>query len=128
MRQTGPTTGRQVDGARPQYRNPMERLASRQHLGRIMESLEKTGAPEPLSCVNVALRILAAACTDCLHGAEARSCRSSFSVQIAMCNPVDPGVDVVVVFFFFRMQCVFGCCVKTGQIIISHSQVSPLLN
>lgn len=105
MRQTGPTTGRQVDGARPQYRNPMERLASRQHLGRIMESLEKTGAPEPLSCVNVALRILAAACTDCLHGAEARSCRSSFSVQTAMCNPVDPGVDVVAFWFFFFSGC-----------------------
>lgn len=36
----------------------MERLANRQHLGRIIESLEKTGAPEPLSCVNVALEDL----------------------------------------------------------------------
>lgn len=47
---------RQIDSARPC--NPMERLASRQHLGRIIESLEKTGALEPLSCVNVALQIL----------------------------------------------------------------------
>lgn len=98
MRQTGPTTGRQVDSARPRYSNPMERLASRQHLGRIMESLEKTGAPEPLSCVNVALRILAAVCTDCLDCAETISCRSSFSAQIGMRNPVDPQVDV----FFFK--------------------------
>lgn len=48
----------------------MERLASRQHLGRIIESLEKTGAPEPLSCVNVALQILSAVCTDCLDCIE----------------------------------------------------------
>lgn len=102
MRQTGPTTGRQVDSARPQYSNPMERLASRQHLGRIMESLEKTGAPEPLSCVNVALRILAAVCTDCLDCAETISCRSSFSVQIGMRNPADPRVDV---FFKGRSVC-----------------------
>lgn len=101
MRQTGPTTGRQVDSARPQYSNPMERLASRQHLGRIMESLEKTGAPEPLSCVNVALRILATVCTDCLDCAETISCRSSFSVQIGMRNPADPRV----VFFKGRSVC-----------------------
>lgn len=44
----------------------MERLASRQHLGRIIESLEKTDAPEPLSCVNVALQVLPAVCADCL--------------------------------------------------------------
>lgn len=86
-----------------QYSNPMERLASRQHLGRIMESLEKTGAPEPLLCVNVALRILATVCTDCLDCAETISCRSSSSVQIGMRDPVDPEVD----FFFFKdAQCV----------------------
>lgn len=44
----------------------MERLASRQHLGWIIESLEKTDAPEPLSCVNVALQVLPAVCADCL--------------------------------------------------------------
>lgn len=43
----------------------MERLAKRQHLGRIIESLEKTGAPEPLSCVNVALWDLGAGRADC---------------------------------------------------------------
>lgn len=86
-------TGRQVDSARPQYSNPMERLASRQHLGRIMESLEKTGAPEPLLCVNVALRILVAACTDCLDCAESISCRSSFNMQIGMHKPFDPWID-----------------------------------
>lgn len=61
---------RQIHSARPQFGNPMERLASRQHLGRIIESLEKTGAPEPLSCVNVALQILSAVCADCLDCVE----------------------------------------------------------
>ena len=68
----------------------MERLASRQHLGRITESLEKTGAPEPLSCVNVALPILAAVGTDCLDCALTVSCRSPFSLQIGTRDPVDP--------------------------------------
>lgn len=79
MRQTGPTTGRQVDSARPQYSNPMERLASRQHLGRIMESLEKTGAPELLSHVLMWLcgSSLQSA-PDCVDCAETISCRSSF--------------------------------------------------
>lgn len=66
-RETGPG---QVDSARPRFGNPMERLASRQHLAWIIESLEKTGAPEPLSCVNVALRILSAACADCPQCAQ----------------------------------------------------------
>lgn len=63
-------TDRREDGetgtARPSFGNLMERLASRQHLGRIIESLEKTGAPEPLSCVNVALQVLPTACAHCL--------------------------------------------------------------
>ena len=56
---------RQTDRARPLFDNLMERLAGRQHLGRIMESLERTGAPEPLSCVNVALQSLNGVCSDC---------------------------------------------------------------
>lgn len=83
-RQTGRKTGRdrprQIDSSRPQFGNPMERLASRQHLGRIIESLEKTGAPEPLSCVNVALEILSAVCPDCLDSAESIYSRQSFNM------------------------------------------------
>lgn len=97
----------------------MERLASRQHLGRIMESLEKTGAPEPLLCVNVALRILTAVCTDCLDCAESRSCRSSVSMQIGMHELFDPRIDF---FIFFKAH---GVClvVKTGQIITRDTQL-----
>lgn len=87
-------------------------------MGRIMESLEKTGAPEPLLCVNVALRILAAVCTDCLDCAESRSCRSSVSMQIGMRKLLDPRID----FFFLKAHSVC-LVVKTGQIIICDTQL-----
>lgn len=70
----------------------MERLASRQHLGRIIESLEKTGALEPLSCVNVALQILRAVCTDCLDCVKSMYSRSSFNVKLGHINLMPHGL------------------------------------
>lgn len=55
-------------------------------MGWIIESLEKTGAPEPLLCVNVAL-LLSAVCTDCRDCAESKCSRLSSNMEIGPHNP-----------------------------------------
>lgn len=92
---------RQIDSARPQFGNPMERLASRQHLGRIIESLEKTGAPEPLSCVNVALQILSAVCADCQIVLRVYTLDSLSVCKQGHINPT----DCICVLFRCHMKC-----------------------